>query len=40
MAKTVGAHVCVTASSNKMPDGTTKMDYCKGLGADEVGTDG
>jgi NADPH:quinone reductase-like Zn-dependent oxidoreductase len=28
MAKGVGAHVCVTASSNAMPDGTTKVGRC------------
>jgi NADPH:quinone reductase-like Zn-dependent oxidoreductase len=28
--------VCVTASTNKMPDGVTKADFCKTLGADEV----
>lgn len=36
LAKNAGAHVAVTASDNKMPDGVTKADYCKSLGADEV----
>ncbi len=36
LAKNVGAVVACTASTNAMPDGTTKMDYCKSLGATEV----
>lgn len=36
MAKAVGAHVATTASPNKMPDGTTKIEYMKSVGADEV----
>lgn len=36
MAKNVGAFVATTASTNKMPDGTSKLDYMKQLGADEV----
>lgn len=36
LAKLAGAHVAVTASDNKMPDGVTKADFCASLGADEV----
>lgn len=36
MAKALGAHVATTASTNKFPDGTIKIDYLKQLGADEV----
>lgn len=36
MAKAVGAVVATTASPNKMPDGTTKIDYMKKMGADVV----
>jgi len=36
LAKNAGAHVAVTASSKPMPDGTSKADYAKALGADEV----
>ena len=36
LAKNVGAHVACTASHNTMPDGTTKMAFCKKLGADQV----
>lgn len=36
MAKAVGATVATTASPNKMPDGSTKIDAMKALGADEV----
>eukprot|EP00933_Yihiella_yeosuensis_P067831 TRINITY_DN7292_c0_g1_i1.p1 TRINITY_DN7292_c0_g1~~TRINITY_DN7292_c0_g1_i1.p1 ORF type:complete len:351 (-),score=100.67 TRINITY_DN7292_c0_g1_i1:145-1197(-) len=36
MAKAIGAYVATTASPNKMPDGSTKIDYMKKLGADEV----
>lgn len=36
LAKNAGAHVAVTASSKPMPDGTSKADFAKSLGADEV----
>ena len=36
LAKNAGAHVTVTASDNKMPDGVSKADFCKSLGADEA----
>jgi len=36
MAKGVGASVTVTASSKPMPDGKTKLDFVKELGADAV----
>ena len=36
LAKNAGAHVAVTASDNKMPDGVSKVDFCKSLGADEA----
>mmetsp|Transcript_34343 Transcript_34343/g.78357 ORF Transcript_34343/g.78357 Transcript_34343/m.78357 type:complete len:350 (+) Transcript_34343:73-1122(+) len=36
MCKEAGIHVAVTASSNKMPDGTPKMEFVKTLGANEV----
>lgn len=36
MAKAVGATVACTASDNKMPDGASKMDFVKKLGADTV----
>ena len=35
LAKNKGCHVAATASSNPMPDGTSKLDFVKGL-ADEV----
>jgi len=31
-----GARVFTTASKNSMPDGTSKMDYCTGLGATAI----
>jgi NADPH:quinone reductase-like Zn-dependent oxidoreductase len=31
LAKNAGAHVAVTASDNKMPDGVSKADFCKAL---------
>ncbi|CAE7871497.1 TOXD, partial [Symbiodinium microadriaticum] len=36
LGKAVGAYVVTTASPNKMPDGSSKIDYMKKLGADEV----
>ena len=36
MAKAAGATVACTASDNKMPDGSSKMDFVKNLGADTV----
>lgn len=36
MAKNVGATVVATASTNAMPDGTSKIDYVKSLGADVI----
>jgi NADPH:quinone reductase-like Zn-dependent oxidoreductase len=36
LAKNVGAYVATTGSDNKMGDGTSKMDYLKSLGADQV----
>lgn len=36
LAKNAGAHVAVTASDNKMPDGVSKADFCTSLGADEI----
>lgn len=36
LAKNIGAHVVVTASTNKMPDGSSKMDFVKTLGADQA----
>lgn len=36
LAKNVGAYVATTASTNTIPDGSTKIEFCKSLGADEV----
>lgn len=36
IAKSLGVHVATTASDNKTPDGVSKMDFVKSLGADEV----
>ena len=36
LAKSVGAHVACTASANKTPDGTSKLDLVKSMGADVV----
>jgi len=36
LAKNVGAYVTTTGSDNKMPDGTSKIDYLKSLGCDQV----
>lgn len=36
MAKAAGAYVATTASPNKCPDGMSKIDFMKKLGADEV----
>lgn len=36
MAKNVGAYVATTASTNKMADGTSKLDYMKQIGVDEA----
>ena len=36
LSQAAGAHVTTTASPNKMPDGTSKIDYMKKLGADEA----
>lgn len=36
MVKSVGAYVATTASDNKMPNGMSKIDFMKELGADEV----
>ena len=36
LAKSAGAYVTTTASPNKTPEGISKIDYMKQLGADEV----
>ena len=36
LAKSAGAYVATTASPNKTPEGISKIDYMKQLGADEV----
>ena len=36
MCKEAGIHVAVTASGNKMPDGMSKIEFVKSLGANEV----
>ena len=36
LAANAGAVVACTASTNTMPDGTTKIDFCRSLGATEV----
>ncbi|CAJ1368808.1 unnamed protein product [Effrenium voratum] len=36
LGRAIGAEVATTASPNKMPDGTNKLDYMKKLGADDV----
>ena len=36
LAKSMGAYVATTASPNKTPEGISKIDYMKQLGADEV----
>eukprot|EP00438_Fugacium_kawagutii_P019325 Skav202376 [mRNA] locus=scaffold1406:196836:197888:+ [translate_table: standard] len=36
LAKSIGAHVATTASPNKTPEGITKIEHMKQLGADEV----
>merc|ERR1712178_497119 len=36
LAKAAGAHVTATASKSAMPDGTPKIDFVRGLGADKV----
>jgi len=36
LAKSVGAYVACTASANKTPDGTSKLDLVKAMGADLV----